>query len=272
MHFVLSFTQPVVLSTLVALPSGLQTSDAQSLPFAWQKRLSALCVGRANRCGSHASVVHATLSSRSAKTHAAAPSLVASHQRHFAWVFCRSSDDQPPGLGTDGLLRQPAAMAPAESGVTMHPSFGSHFVSKHGLLLEPQSAAPDSFLHVPPFAPGTQLSAVHTLASLQVFPHEPQWLKSWVRSTQAPAQLVNPEGHASMHAPEPSAVGLHTSPLAHAVPHVPQFAGSFETSTQDFPQACRGKVQLVTHSPLSQSSLLDVSHALPQLPQWLAEV
>jgi hypothetical protein len=68
---------------------------------------------------------------------------------------------------------------------------------------------------------------LHVAPLGQVVPHDPQWVASLDRFTQAPEQLVSPAGHSETQVPF-----AHTSPAGQAVPHAPQFCGSLARVTQ----------------------------------------
>ncbi len=140
-------------------------------------------------------------------------------------------------------------------------------------------------------APSTQ-----RLWKPQALPHEPQFWKSWSRSTQLPAHEVRPGRQAHLppvqncgppqavpHAPQsvgllwrsaqPSlhvvpaheqAPAVQTSPCAQALLQLPQWAGSLAGLEHCAPHCTSPTGQ--THWPETHES--PVGQALPQAPQW----
>ena len=87
----------------------------------------------------------------------------------------------------------------------------------------------------------------------QVAPHLPQFIRSLVRSTQAPAQSAKPELQAIPHAPAPQA-GAPLLAVGQAAPQLPQFCGSEATATQEPLQLFCPTGQVNLQTPPEQAS------------------
>lgn len=104
--------------------------------------------------------------------------------------------------------------------------------------LAPQCAASlEVFAHtlphrLVPLGHPLQVPLLHVAPLGHAVVHAPQWLGSFERFTQAPAQLVCPDGHCDMHAPL-----AHTLPDGQIVPHAPQCCGSLARLTQAPPHS-----------------------------------
>jgi len=107
------------------------------------------------------------------------------------------------------------------------------------------------------------LASLQVMSAPQALPHAPQLEASVLRSTQTPAHLVPPPGHAQT----PS---MHVAPPEQAMPQPPQFEASRFGSTHTPAQAVRSVAQIVMHVPALQACPL--AQMIPQAPQFLGSL
>ncbi len=120
------------------------------------------------------------------------------------------------------------------------------------------------FAHTPPHAvvPAghAQVPLLHVAVTGHAVVHDPQWPRSLDRVTQAPLQLVWPEGHCEVQVPF-----AHTSPDAQTVPHDPQFWGLLARLTQAPAHTVCPAGHCVVQWPPTHAC--PDEHAVPQAPQ-----
>src|SRR5262249_49876661 len=93
----------------------------------------------------------------------------------------------------------------------------------------------------------------------------PQFLTSFIMSTQTSEQQLRPGAQAQVHWP-----AMHTLPMGHTLPHALQLAGSDDRSTHTLPHSVVGGLHTMVH--LLAMQLCPTGHTLMHAPQFFASL